>query len=192
MGGPSGLRKLLRRLAGHRPIALHDPGWDLLIPLPGGVLYHNAVFCPGRFRRRQTHTVVIVDRFDGDLRALSGDIVKAALGGAFGHMDDGLLAQTLRRPGHAPAVIAVGGGEERGLTKGALEVLAGEIVIGHFGHIPAQLTGDVPGHGKGAAQDLEGVQAEPVGLVLEPDAPQPQAFGQLVQLGQRGHRVLRE
>ena len=63
-------------------------------------------------------------------------------------------------------MVAVGGGEEGSLTELPPEGLTGQVVIGHLADIPAHLLGDVAGHGKGAAQHLEGVEAEAEGLVL--------------------------
>ena len=60
----------------------------------------------------------------------------------------------------------IGGGEESGLTEFLTEGFAGQVAVIHFGHVPAHLAGDVPGHGEGAAQHLEGVEAEAEGLVL--------------------------
>ena len=138
------------------------------------------------------HAVVVVHFLDGHLGALGGDVVEAGLAAALGHVDHGLLAQLVGGPGHAAAVVAVGGSEEGGLTEVPAEGLAGEIVIGHLRHIPAHLLGDVPAHGEGAAQHLEGVESEAVGFVLHVQATQPQILGHAVQLGQRRDGVLRE
>ena len=96
-------------------------------------------------------------------------------------MYHGLLPQLVGRPGHAPAVVAVGGGEEGGLAERLLQPVAGQVVIGHLGHVPAHLLGDVAGHGEGAAQHLEGVQTKPEGFVLYKQPGQPQVAGHAVQ-----------
>ena len=119
-------------------------------------------------------------------------VVEAGLAGALGHVDHGLLAQLVGGPRHAPAVVAVGGGEEGGLAELLAEGVAGQVVIGHLGDVPAHLAGDVPGHGEGAAQHLKGVEAEAVGLILHIDPAQPQILGHTVQPGQRGDGVLGE
>ena len=103
-----------------------------------------------------------------------------------------LLAQLVGGPGHAAAVVAVGGGEEGGLSEFLAEGLAGEIVVGHVGHVPAHLLGDVARHGEGAAQHLKGVEAEAVALVLDVHAAKTQVLGHTVQLGQGGDGVLGE
>ena len=89
-------------------------------------------------------------------------------------------------------MVAVGGGEEGGLTEFLAEALAGEIVIGHLADVLAHLLGDVAGHGKGAAQHLESVEPKAVGLILYEQAAQAQILGHPVQPGQRGDGVLGE
>ena len=86
----------------------------------------------------------------------------------------------------------IGGGEESGLTEFLTEGFAGQVVVIHFGHVPAHLAGDVPGHGEGAAQHLEGVETKPVGLILHIHTRQPQILCHTVQLRQRGDGVLGE
>ena len=186
------LAELLGGLPGHGAVALHDPGGNFLIAVPGGVLDNDAVLRLGGLGGGHADAVVVVDLLNGDLGSLFGDVVKAGLAAALGHVDHGLLAQLIRRPGHAPAMVAVGGGEESGLAELPAEGLAGQIVIGHLGHVPAHFLGDVPAHGEGAAQDLEGVEAEAVRLVLHIEARQPQILGHAVQLGQGGDGVLGE
>ena len=144
----------------------------------------------GGLRRGHADAVVVVHVLDGDLGALLGDVLIPGLAGALGHVDHGLLAQLVGRPGHATAVVAVGGGEEGGLPELLAEGLAGEIVIGHLGDVPAHLLGDVAGHGKGPPQHLEGVEAEAEGLVLHEQAPQPQVPGHAVQPGKGRDGVL--
>ena len=186
------LPQLLRRLIGHGAVALHDPGGDLLILLPGGILHHHAMLRLSGLRRRHADAVVVVHVLDGHLGALSLDVLVARLTGALGHVDHRPLAQLVGRPGHAPAVIAVSGGEEGGLAELPAELLAGQVVIGHLGDVPSHLPGDVPGHGKGAPQHLEGVEAEAEGLILHEQPSQPQVAGHAVQPGQRRDGVLRK
>ncbi len=164
------LPQLLGGLAGHGAVALHDPGGNLLIAVPGGVLNDDAVLGPLCLGGSQADAVVVIQLLNGDLGALLGDVVKPGLAAALGHVDHRLLAQFVGGPGHAPAVVAVGGGEERGLAKLPAEVLAGQVVVGHLGHVPVHLLGDVPGHGEGTAQHLEGVETEAVGLVFHKQA----------------------
>ena len=186
------LTQLLGGLAGHGAVALHDPGGNLLVAFPGGVLHHHAVGRFGGLGGGHAHAVVVVDFLDGDLGALLGNVVKAGLGAALGHVDHGLLAQLVGGPGHAAAMVAVGGGKEGGLSELLQEFLAGQVVVGHLGHIAAHLTGDVAGHREGAAQHLEGVQAETIALILDAYAAQTQPRSHAVQLGQRGDGILRK
>ncbi len=81
-------------------------------------------------------------------------------------------------------------GEEGGLAELLAEGLAGQVVVGHLGDVPAHLLGDVLGHGEGAAQHLEGVEAEAEGLILHEQAAQAQIFGHAVQPGKGGDGVL--
>ena len=111
------LPQLLRGLPGHGAVALHDPGGNFLIAVPGGVLYNDAVLRLGGLGGGHADAVVVVDFLDGYLGPLFGDVVEAGLAAALGHVDHGLLAQLIRRPGHAPAMVAVGGGEEGGLAE---------------------------------------------------------------------------
>ena len=190
MGGT--LLHLLRRLVGHSGIALHNPGGYLLIPLPGGILNHYAVGCPGGLSGGHADTVVVVDLLNGHLSAFPGDVVKAASGTALGHVDYRLLSQPTGRPGHSPAVVAVGGGKEGSLPEFLPEPGAGKVLIGQLRHIPSQLPGDIPGNGEGAPQHLKGVEAEAEGLVLDPQAAQAQPPGHAVQPDQRGGGILGE
>ena len=72
--------QLLGGLRRHGAVALHDPGRDLLVAVPGGVLHHDAVLGLGGLRGGHAHAVVVVDLLDRDLGALLGDVVKAGLG----------------------------------------------------------------------------------------------------------------
>ena len=176
----------------HGAVALHDPGGDLLVAVPGGILDDDAVLSLLGLGGSHTDAVVVVDLLDGDLSALLGDVVKAGLAGALGHVHHGLLAQLVGRPGNAAAMVAVGGGEEGGLAELFTESGAGEIFIGHLAHVPAHLLGNVAAHGKGAAQNLERVEAEAVGLILDIYAAQAQVLCHAVQLGKGSDGILGE
>ena len=184
------LTQLLGGLAGHGAVALHNPGGDFLIALPGGVLDNDAMLGLRGLGGGHTDAVVIIDLFNGHLGPFLGDVVKAGLGAALGHMDHGLLTQLIGRPGHAPAVIAVGGGKEGGLPEGGAEGGAGEVVVGQLRDILSHFPGNIPGHSEGTAQHLKGVEAEAVGLVLHIQAGQAQITGHAVQPGQGGDGVL--
>ena len=87
-------------------------------------------------------------------------------------MDHRLLVQLVCRPGNAPSVVAVGGGEEGGLSEFLPQLVGGENGVGKFGNVPAGFGSNVAGHCKGAAQDLESVESEAVGLILDIDVLQ--------------------
>ena len=121
MGGllPALLLHLIRDLLGDGGVALDDPGGDLLVPLPGGVLHHHAVLGLGGLRRGHADAVVVVDFLDGDLGTLLGDILIPGLAGALGHVDHCLLAQLVTPPRPpSPAVVRVRG------VRGACRLLA--------------------------------------------------------------------
>ena len=50
----------------------------------------------------------------------------------------------------------------------------------------------ITAHRVGRAEDLESVEPETLGLVLDPDSPEPQRSRQMRQRNQRRGRVLRE
>ena len=182
--------QLLRSLRSHGAVSLHDPGGNFFIARPGSILDHNAMLCLGSFGGSQADAVIVVQLFDGDFSTLGSNIVKALLGAALGHMNNGLLPQLVGSPGNAPAMVAVGGGKEGGLSKISAERLPGEILIGQLRNVLSHFLGDVPGHGKGAAQDLEGIQPEAVTLVLHVHAAKAKALRHAIQLGQGRYSVL--
>ena len=107
-------------------------------------------------------------------------------------MHDGLLAELVGGPGHAAAVVAVRGGEKRRLAEVTRELVAREVVVGHLGDRAADLARDVVGHGEGAAEHLERVEAKAVGLVLDGEVREAQLPRQRVELGEGRDVVLRE
>ena len=185
MGRPvhTDLAQLIRRFIGHRAVALHDPCGDLLIALPGRVLHHHAVRCLSGFRSRHADTLIVVDLFDGDFGAFLGNVFIPGLAAALGHMDHGFLSQLIGGPCHTPAMVAVGGGEEGGLTELLAEGFTGQVIIGHLADVTVHLLGNVLRHGEGAAQHLECIQSEAIGLVLYKKSAQAQIFGHTVQPG---------
>src|SRR5699024_1209583 len=145
MGGTihADLPHLLSGLAGHGAIALHDPGGDLLVALPSSVLYNDAMVGGSRLSGGHANAFVVVHVLNGHLGAFLGDVLKARLAAALGHMYHSLLPQLMRCPGHAAAMVSVGGGEEGCLAKLPLQLFTGEVVVGHLGHVPPHLVGDV-------------------------------------------------
>ena len=135
---------------------------------------------------------VVVHVLNGHLGAFLGDVLKARLAAALGHMYHSLLPQLMRCPGHAAAMVSVGGGEEGCLAKLPLQLFTGEVVVGHLGHVPPHLVGDVACHGEGAAQYLECVETKAEGLVLDEQAAQTQILRHAVKPSQGRDGILGE
>ena len=186
------LAQLLGSLGSHGAVTLHDPGRDLLVALPGGVLNDDAALAGVGLGGGHAHALVVVDLFDGHRGALGGDVIEAGLGGTLGHVHDGLLAEPVGSPCHAAAMVAVGGGKEGGLAKVLGKLIGGQVIEGALGNVLAGLVGNVVGHGKRAAQDLKGVEAKAIALVLNAQVGQAQARGLAVQAGKRSDGVLGE
>ena len=186
------LAQLLGSLGSHGAVALHDPRRDLLVALPGGVLNDDAALAGIGLGGGHAHALVVVDLFDGHRSALGGDVIKAGLGGTLGHVHDGLLAQLVGSPCHAAAMVAVGGGKEGGLAKVLGKLIGGQVIEGALGNVLAGLVGNVVGHGKRTAQDLKGVEAKAIALVLNAQVGQAQARGLAIQAGKRSDGVLGE
>ena len=179
------LPQLLGGLQGQGGVALHDPPGDVLVPLPGGVLDHDpAVF----FRPLvgQAHSVVIVQFGDGGVGSQGPDVLQPLQGRALGHVDHRLLPQAVGGPGHAPAVVAVGGGDEGDIPQLFPSLLAGHPVVGELADIHPQPPGQVAADGEAAPQHLEGVETEAVAFVLDIDPAQAQFLCQAGKIGQGG------
>ena len=186
------LAQLLGCLRSHGAVALHDPRRDLLVALPGGVLNDDAALAGVGLGGGHAHALVVVDLFDGHRGALGGDVIEAGLGGTLGHVHDGLLAQLVGRPCHATAMVAVGGGKEGGLAKVLGKLIGGQVIEGALDNVLAGLVGNVVGHGKRAAQNLKGVEAKAIALVLNAQVGQAKTRGLAVQAGKRSDGVLGE
>ena len=174
------LRKLLIGFQAHGHIALHDPGGDLLVAFPGGVLDHGPAVFLG-MAIRQPYGAVIVQLRDAGIGTGGADILQPLLGAALGHIDDGPLTESGSGPGHTAAVIAVGGSDESDLPQLLPGLGAYQQVIACLLHGDAQLLRQERADGIAAAQDLEGVQAEAPGLVLHIYRAQPQRFGSILE-----------
>ena len=186
------LAQLLGSLGSHGAVALHDPRRNLLVALPGGILNDDAALAGIGLGGGHAHALVVVDLFDGHRGALGGDVIEAGLGGTLGHVHDGLLAQLVGSPCHAAAMVAVGGGKEGGLAKVLGKLIGGQVIEGALGNVLAGLVGNVVGHGKRTAQDLKGVEAKAIALVLNAQVGQAQARGLAIQAGKRSDGVLGE
>ncbi len=122
---------LLDRFVGQGGIALHDPGRDLGVTLPGGVLHYVPATLLGHLHG-QAHGVVVVHVGDDALGPQRQDVVHPLLGRALWHVDHRMLTHLLGGPGDAATVVAVGGGGEgHRLLDGALDEIEGEILYRH-------------------------------------------------------------
>lgn len=81
-------------------------------------------------------------------------------------------------------MVAVGGGKEGCLAKVLGKLIGGQVIESALGNVLAGLVGNVIGHGKRSAQNLEGVEAKAIALVLNAQVGQAQARSLAVQAGQ--------
>ena len=185
------LGQLLVGLVAHGAVALHDPGGDVLVAFPGGILYHDpALFLS--LAVGQPHRVVVVQVGDGGVRALGPDVGQTLGSGTLGHVHHRVLPQLVGGPGHAAAVVAVGGGDKGDLAQLGAHLFRNHLVVGQFADIHTQPPGQVTADGKAAAQHLESIQAEPVAFILYIRSAQTQGLGRLGQVSQGGGLVNRE
>ena len=180
-----------QRLHGKRGIALDDPCRDVLIAVPRRVLHHDpAVFAS--HLPREAHRVVVIEIRDAGFRAVAADILQPRRIGPLGHVDDGLLAELLRRPRYRPAVVAVRGGYEGNgpepLAHGGGTEIGGRQIVNGFSEPFRKVTA----HRIGSAKHLEGIEPETFRFVLGPDVPEAERGGQIRQRDERRGRVLRE
>ena len=179
------LSQLIKDLPGQGGIPLHDPGGDLLIPRPGGILdQHPAVFFA--LAGGQAHRVVVVEVGDLCPGPQGQNIVQPFLGAPLGEIDHRPAAQFPGRPGHAPAVVSVGGGDE-----GDLSQLFPGFGLGEGGErelvpLQSQFFSHPPGNGPAASQSLKSIEPKPLGLILHPQLGYSQFPGQGWQRDQRG------
>ena len=185
-------RKLLACFHCHGSVALHNPGRNLLVAIPGSILNDNASRCLVCFLCSQTHAVIIVHFLNVNLSAFLCNVLQTCLCGALWHMYHSLLSQAVCSPGNAAAVISVCGGEKGGLTELFSQFIGGENAVGQFGHILSCLLCNVAGHGEGAAQHFEGIEAEAVGLILYIDLFHPEISCHVVKLCKGRLAVLRK
>ena len=87
-------------------------------------------------------------------------------------------------------MVAVCGGKEDGLPQLFPQGGGGEKIIAGFSDVPPKLSGDVPPDGIGAAEHLEGVEAESVGFVLDEHPPDPEGRGETGKVCERRYRIL--
>ena len=114
VGGPVNPRlgQLVRRFPGQGGVSLDNPGGNLLIAGPAGVLDKSPPLLLGLLGRI-AHRVVIAQRQNPCLhRACVQNGLRPGRGGARREIDMGLTAQLPGRPGHPPPVVSVGGGHK--------------------------------------------------------------------------------
>ena len=157
-------------LVEQRLVTLHDPGGDLLVADPGGVLDEGAAGLIVGEVRGTANRVVVVAVDPHDLRPLirdaSGDLREHHHRDEHGRPD----TEMGRHPGDRAAVVAVGGGDQHG-TGVPLQHLAGS---------------------PGGAEHLERRQAQPRRLILHQQPTDPQFGGEFGDRDQRSGRVARQ
>ncbi len=104
-------------------------------------------------------------------------------------VDDAAAAELLRAPGHGAAVVAVGGGGEAEIAQMVADGGGFELGDGEFAVADAEALAEKLVEREGAAEDLEGVQAEALGLVLDPDAADAEHVGEPGQALEGAHAV---
>ena len=112
VGGPdAGRLHLLQNFSGKCQISLHDPGGNLLIAFPCGILHHYiAIFL--RHIPAHAHGVVVVEVGDGALRPKRKNVVAPCRLRTLGHIDDTGIPQFAGSPGQPPAVVAICGADK--------------------------------------------------------------------------------
>ena len=139
----------------------------------------------GRALGRETHRLVVVHIHDLGLGPLGADRLQALDRRALGHVDHGLLLELAGHPGHAAAMVAVGGGGEDHFAEARAHRVADHHFIRQLADVLPQPLGDVPGHGVRAAKRLEGLEAETLRFVLDVDAAHAQVRREAIQGGER-------
>ena len=181
-------RELLVGLGEQGHVALHDPARHLFIARPRGVLDQELVGTGGR-ARGGGHGVVVRGAAEDDRGALRLDGPHGGVTHTARDVDAGAQAQQGGHAGDGAAVVAVRGGDDRELggARGAQTVpqaLDRDVLGGQpdpLGHGAA--------HGPRGTEDLEGRQAQAVGLVLDEHPADAELRGQGGQLPQGGGGV---
>ena len=181
MGGRAVLQ-LADRLKGHGGVALHNPGGDIPITLPGCVLNHYPTLFLGQ-PLDQADGVVIVQVRDRGVCPQSPDIGQPLWGAALGHPDHGPMAQLGGGPGHPSTVVPVGGGGKGELAQPIPDMGGGEQREGQILRRQPQLPSNIAPYGVAPAQHLKGVEREPPAFILHMDGRHSEMGGQTVQAG---------
>ena len=181
--------QLLRGFQRHGQITLHDPQRDLLVARPRRVLHQRPAVLRGGLAG-QFHRAVVIELGDRSVGARPADVLEAFGGAALGHVDDAALLQLRGRPGHAAAVVAVGGGDEGGAVDLRQHFGAGQLREGQRIGLEPEAFGDAAAKAVAAAEHFESVEAEAAAFVLDAQRGDPQFARQARQIGQRRGRVL--
>ncbi len=150
-----------------RSIALHNPGRDFFISVPGSVLDNNAAFGSFRFFCCQAHAVIIIHIFNSNRGIFLCDILKACLCGALWHAYHAFLAKLICSPCHAASVVAVSCSKKCGLAEGFTQLFGCQEGIIYVTDVTAGFFCDISGNCIRTAQHLKGIQPEPAGFVLD-------------------------
>ena len=182
--------ELIVRFHCHGAVPLHDPGRDLLVAVPRGILHHDAVLCLLCHGVCHAHTFIVIVIFDRCLSSLSEDVVQPCLRSALWHEDNRLLSQLVCRPGDSAAVVAVCRGEKGRLAEFLSELFRSEYIIWKLRHVFSGLLRYVTRHGERSAQHFEGIESETIRLILDVNFLQAEALCHAVQLRQGSDAVL--
>ena len=150
--------KLLLCFNKHGSIALHDPLWHILVPLPRGIGDHfPAVFL--RVNRRLAHCVIIISIHHDHPSTLALDAADAVLRSERVHVDHGRKAHLAGCPRHAGAVIAIGGGGKGWVSElfAPSTFQVQQITQGHFFVAEASALQELLVNGISTTKHLEGV-----------------------------------
>jgi len=171
-------------------VAFHDPGRDIGVALPGGVLHDDAVFVILGLLVGKAYAFIVVQVFNGNNGMFLGDVSLPDLGGSSRHSYDSLLSETVGRPGDAAAVIAVGCRVEGGLPDLLAEFGRGEHLVRQIVDRDAGLLRNVFRDGERAAQNLEGIQPETVRLVFYVEGSESEVICHADKLVKRSDLIL--
>ena len=100
--------------------------------------------------------------------------------------------QAVSGPGNAPAVVAVGGGDEAQVLDLFVDGRFLQFGERHVFDGKAQLPGQIVGDAEAAAQPLECVQPEAIAFVFHVQGPDAQFLGQAFQISQRCGGIARD
>ena len=178
------LAVLLCRLVGKRSISLHDPPRDLGVSLERRILQENPALFP-RQCRRVTRGIIIVVGGKGCLRTESADVRQTLGRAAARHEHLREQAEQLRCPCHTAPMVAVRRSDEREPAQTRTHLRLLQAFVGHLLLRETEILHEIPCRRIARTEPLERVQSEPLALVLDRDASEPQALREMPQLTER-------